>query len=266
MPGRDGQLVDISRGDQPRLAVRVTGDDPRVLLVHGATCTAAIWTPVLAALAERGTPAAALDLRGHGFSEGGEQLQRWRIEDYVSDVIAVLRHWLTLRILVGHSMGGLVAQLAAMEATLDRLVLVASSPTEGMSRNGFRMAAAHPWTFVAARIRRSFKRLYESPKVARSLLFHAETRHEVVDRHVEAVQEESWIAGNQMITLLPDARRVVCPVTVIAREADFMVDRRSSEQTARDYGTSLLTFAGCAHMVPCEADPMELANTIVGTT
>jgi pimeloyl-ACP methyl ester carboxylesterase len=161
-------------------------------------------------------------------------------------------------------MGGLVAQLAALETQLDRLVLVASSPTEGMRRNGFRMAAAHPWTFAAARIRRSFRRLYESPRVARALLFHAHTRQEVVDRHVEAAQEESWIAGNQMTTLLPDARKVVCPVTVIAGESDFMVDRPSSEQTARDYGTSLVTFAGCAHMVPSEANPTALADAIVG--
>jgi len=148
---------------------------------------------------------------------------------------------------------------------LERLVLVASSPTEGMRRNGFRMAAAHPWTFAAARIRRSFRRLYESPRVARSLLFHPDTRDEVVDRHIEAAQEESWIAGNQLSTLVPDARRVACPVTVIAGESDFMVDQRSSEHTARDYGTSVLTFAGCAHMVPCEANPMELANAILGT-
>jgi len=262
----DDQLVHVLREGAPRLAVRVTGGAPRVLLVHGATCTAAIWTPVLAALADVGTPAAALDLRGHGFSEGVEHLQRWRIEDYVSDVIAVLRHWDTLRILVGHSMGGLVAQLAAMETKLDRVVLVASSPTEGMRRNGFRMVAAHPWTFAAARIRRSFRRLYQSPRVARSLLFHPDTRQQVVERYVADTQEESWIAGNQTTTLKPDARRVGCPVTVIAGESDFMVDQRSSEQTARDYGTSLLTFAGCAHMVPCEANPVELAKAIVGAS
>src|SRR5262245_65465396 len=103
----------VSRDGQPRLAVRTTGDSPRVLLVHGATCTADVWTSVLTALADLGTHAAALDLRGHGLSEGREQLQSWRIEDYVSDVIAVLRHWDTLRILVGHSIGGLVAILVA---------------------------------------------------------------------------------------------------------------------------------------------------------
>jgi len=205
-----------------------------------------------------------LDLRGHGFSDGKEYLQRWRIEDYVSDVIDVLREWKTLRIVVGHSMGGLVAQLAAEAVPLDRLVLVASSPTEGMRRNGFRMARAHPWTFAVAALRRSFGRLYRSPKVARALLFHRNTAERVVDGFVAAVQEESWIAGNQMNTLLPQPRKITCPVTVIAGENDFMVDRRASEATARDYSTSLLIFADCAHMVPCEADPAELTRAIVG--
>jgi len=220
--------------------------------------------PVLAALAESGTHAAALDLRGHGLSEGKEQLQRWRIEDYVADVLAVLRHWPTLRVLTGHSMGGLVAQLAAAEAPLDRLVLVASSPTEGMLRNGVRMAATHPWTFAAAGVRRSVKRLYESPEVARALLFHTRTSREVVSRHLETVQEESWIASNQTTTLKPQPHRVRCRVCVIAGEHDAMIDRASSERTARDYSTSLEIFAGCAHMVPCEADPATLARAIVG--
>jgi pimeloyl-ACP methyl ester carboxylesterase len=253
----------VSHDGQPRLAVRTTGDSPRVLLVHGATCTADVWTSVLIALADLGTHAAALDLRGHGLSEGREQLQSWRIEDYVSDVIAVLRHWETLRILVGHSMGGLVAQLAAPEVQLDRLVLVASSPSEGMLRNGFRMAIAHPWTFTVAGIRRSFKRLYKTPRVTRSLLFHPNTRQEMVDRYVGACQEESWIAGNQMITRLPDPRRIACSVTVIAGERDVMVDRRASAQTARDHRTSLLIFDKCAHMVPTEANSVELAEAIV---
>jgi len=248
---------------QPRLAVRVTGDSPRVLLVHGATCTADVWTPVLTAFADLGIHAAALDLRGHGLSEGSEQLQSWRLEDYVSDVISVLRHWETLRILVGHSMGGLVAQLAAPEVQLDRLVLVASSPSEGMLRNGFRMAMAHPWTFTVAYLQRSFKRLYKTSRVTRSLLFHPNTSQEMIDRYVEACQEESWIAGNQMNTRLPDPRSISCPVTVIAGERDFMVDRRASERTARDYRTSLLIFNKCAHMVPCEANSVELAQAIV---
>lgn len=252
----------IVPAEGPRLAARVSGDRPSVLLLHGATGSAGTWAPILGALADLGVQAAALDYRGHGGSDGRDELQRWRIEDYVADVCAVLRHWESLRILVGHSMGGLVAQLAAVQASLDRLVLVASSPTEGMRRNAIRMAATHPWTFAAARVRRSLKRLYRSRRVARSLLFHPATRDEVVDDHLAAVQEESWIAGNQLTTLLPDPRQVACPVTVIAGERDRMVDRRASERTARDYGTSLLIVPGCAHMVPREADPAQLARTI----
>ncbi len=258
--------VDVLCDGQPRLSVGLTGDNPRVLLVHGATCTAASWASTLVALAELGNQAAALDLRGHGFSDGREDLQRWRIEDYVSDVIAVLRRWETLRIVVGHSMGGLVAQLVAATMPLDRLVLVASSPTEGMRRNGFRMARAHGWTFAVAALLRSFRRLYKSPEVARSLLFHQNTRLEVVERFVAIAQEESWIAGNQMNTLLPEPRSIACPVAVIAGESDFMVDRRASERTARDYSTSLRILADCGHMVPWEADPAELARAIVGVS
>lgn len=252
----------VAQGAGPRLAVRVTGDRPSVLLLHGSSGSSAAWLPVLKALSDQGRQAAALDFRGHGQSDGRDELHRWSIEDYVADVHAVLGHWDSLRILAGHSMGGLVAQLAAAKASLDRIVLVASSPTEGMLRNGIRMAIAHPWTFAVARLQHSFLRLYRSRRVARSLLFHPDTREDVVDIVLPRLQEESWVAGNQLVTLLPDPRQVTCPVTVIAGDRDRMVFRRSSERTARDYGVPMRIFARCGHMVPVEADPAELARAI----
>ena len=256
------RIEHIAQRAGPRLAVRVTGDRPSVLLLHGACGSSAVWAPVLTALADLGFQAVALDYRGHGQSDGREELHRWSIEDYVADVRAVLGHWETLRVLVGHSMGGLVAQLSAATTSLDRIVLVASSPTEGMLRNGIRMAIAHPWTLAVARVQRSFLRLYRSRRVARSLLFHPDTREDVVDSVLARFQEESWVAGNQLVTLLPDPRQVTCPATVIAGERDRIVYRSSSERTARDYGVPLRILARCGHMVPCEADPAELARAI----
>ena len=84
----------------------------------------------------------------------------------------------------------------------------------------------------------------------------------MVDGVLERFEEESWVAGNQLVTLLPDPRKVSCPVLAIAGDHDRMVDRRASERTARDYGVPLRVFSRCGHMVPCEADPVELARAI----
>jgi pimeloyl-ACP methyl ester carboxylesterase len=130
----------VERSGLPSIAVHSLGQDPTMLLVHGATATAASWFQAMPALAAIGAAPAAIDLRGHGQSQGFDELQSFRIRDYVTDVLDVLARWPSIRILAGHSMGGLISQLAAVQADLDKLVLVASSPVGGMYRDGIRMA------------------------------------------------------------------------------------------------------------------------------
>ena len=80
IPGRDRaprlaeQLADAERLDvaTPHGAVAAWrfGAGPAVLLVHGWRDSARLWDPVMAELRARGRPFVALDLPGHGFSEG----------------------------------------------------------------------------------------------------------------------------------------------------------------------------------------------------
>jgi pimeloyl-ACP methyl ester carboxylesterase len=127
------------------------------------------------ALLDLGIASAALSLRGHGGSKGTEHLQQYRIEHYVQDVLQTLPRLVQPVTLVGHSMGGLVCQLAATKASLRRLILMAPSPVRGMREEGMRMVRRHPYTFLAAYFRRSFLRLYRNPRVRRSLLCHPGT-------------------------------------------------------------------------------------------
>ena len=142
----------------PRLRLLTTGNPSRVLFVHGANCRADVWRPLMGALAEIGIESAAVDLRGHGLSEGHEDLQKWSIGDYVDDVSRTLEELPQPVVLVGHSMGGLVVQRAALKKKLAGLVLLASSPVNGMQYDGFRMFIRYPLTFLQAMRRRSFAR------------------------------------------------------------------------------------------------------------
>lgn len=253
----------IERSGMPRLAVTMSGEHPQILFVHGCTETAAIWLPLLQALGDAGIGSAAVDLRGHGRSDGHEVLQEVGIEDYVSDAKSAIDYMPSLRIVVGHSMGGLVTQLLAARHEISHAVLIASSPVCGMKADGLRMARRHPWTFLMSSLRRSFRRLYLNEQVTRSLLFHSQTPIATVRQFMSQVQEDSWRAGNEMNTLLPDPRAVLCPVTVIGGSDDFMVSKASTEATASAYRTQAIYIDRCAHMVPLEADPVELSRIII---
>ena len=255
----------IERPGMPRLAVTMAGEQPQLLFVHGCTETAAMWLPLMRALGEARVASAAVDLRGHGRSDGHESLQESGIDDYVSDAKSVLDEIPSLRIVVGHSMGGLVTQLIAARNDIAHAVLIASSPVYGMKADGMRMARRHPWTFLMASLRRSFKRLYLDEEVTRSLLFHSQTPVATVREFMSQVQEDSWRAGNEMNTLRPDPRAVRCPVTVIGGSNDFMVSKDSTNATASAYRSEAIYVDRCAHMVPIESNPVALSRLIMNS-
>ncbi len=92
----------------------VGGDDrPPVILVHGAANSGRVWTFWQDELAGHGWSSHAIDLRGHGASAAAD-LGITRMADYADDVIAFARTLRQAPVLVGWSMGGLVAMMAAM--------------------------------------------------------------------------------------------------------------------------------------------------------
>src|SRR5574337_1467325 len=83
-----------------------------LLFVHGMWGGSWCWESHLRIAAEAGWDAWALNLRGHHGSRPVANLGRVGIHDYVQDVLDCLRA-LGEVVLVGHSMGGLIAQKVA---------------------------------------------------------------------------------------------------------------------------------------------------------
>ncbi|MBC7226609.1 MAG: alpha/beta fold hydrolase [Thermoflexales bacterium] len=85
---------------------------PALILIHGAGGNHLHWPAALRRLP--GATVYAVDLPGHGRSEGPG---RERIEDYAADVVRFMDAiGVTRGILVGHSMGGAIAQMTALVA------------------------------------------------------------------------------------------------------------------------------------------------------
>ncbi len=87
-------------------------DRPTVILVHGAANSAAVWRFWQQELTTLGWRSHAIDLRGHGTS-GGADLSVTTMHDYADDVASTARKFSTRPIVIGWSMGGLVAMLVA---------------------------------------------------------------------------------------------------------------------------------------------------------
>jgi 3-oxoadipate enol-lactonase len=109
----EGRMVDLPGRGRTYL-VDVPGpspDAPTVLLLHALGCTAYLtWYPVLEELSKTHR-VLAYDQRWHG---RGIRSSRFRLEDCADDAAAVLDELgVAQAVVVGYSMGGLVAQLVA---------------------------------------------------------------------------------------------------------------------------------------------------------
>jgi pimeloyl-ACP methyl ester carboxylesterase len=122
--------VRITVGDEVTLEVDVRGDGPGLFLVHGFGGAKEDFGDHLDALAER-YRVVAFDHRGHGASDGPDDPERYTLAHLASDTLAVADALGLDRFrLLGHSMGGMVAQrvVLANPERVDALVLMDTAP------------------------------------------------------------------------------------------------------------------------------------------
>lgn len=129
----------------------VPDGDPRaaVVLVHGLAEHSGRYHHVAARLVADGYAVHALDLRGHGCSEGPRALID-RMDNVVADVhtlvvAAVSAHARAPVVMLGHSVGGLVACCYALTHQERLTALMLSAPLAALE-------AASPVTRLAARV------------------------------------------------------------------------------------------------------------------
>ena len=118
-----------------RLAYSLCGQGAEVVFLHGWMCNRSFWQRQCLELAGRNFRCLAVDFRGHGDSEapsGGYSVEQ--LADDVGAVMATLE--IGPAVIVGHSMGGMVAQhfcLKRPEQTA-ALVLVATIASDRENR------------------------------------------------------------------------------------------------------------------------------------
>ncbi|WP_424528947.1 alpha/beta fold hydrolase [Sphaerisporangium viridialbum] len=110
--GELGAARKLVIGDLPISAEDHGGRGEDVLLLHGGGRTRGDWDAFAGLLLDNGFRPVAMDLRGHG--ESGDAPWTWR--EALADVAAVVEGFgLRRPLVVGHSLGGMVAALWAGE-------------------------------------------------------------------------------------------------------------------------------------------------------
>jgi pimeloyl-ACP methyl ester carboxylesterase len=222
---------------------------PPLLFVHGYFGRAVAFEPMMNWFATHGHRCCAIDLRGHGDSVADRDLGSVSIHDYVDDVCRTARE-MDNPVVIGHSMGGLIAQLAATKECARAIVLLASAPPRGISIMSFRLAVAQARYMPAILASRAVR-----PG-------RADMRALVVNRVPEAEREtvldmlvpDSGRAGREMTLLgVPvDETKVRVPVLVISGNQDRFIPLFRAQRIAERYRAQILVAPGRGHMLIIE--------------
>ncbi len=121
------------RLSQGRLYVATPEKTPSVLFVHGGFHGAWCWSQMMSYARREGTIAAAIDLRGHGGLPQDETYVAQGVDAMTQDVLEATRGCTGDLVLVGHSLGALIAMKAAMECAPRGLVLLAPARPANVS-------------------------------------------------------------------------------------------------------------------------------------
>ncbi len=97
-----------------------------IILIHGAANSAEVWKFWQLELASQGWTSHAIDLRGHGKS-GQRDLSQTSMRDYEADVRTVITSLQDAPVVMGWSMGGLIAMMVA--ASGDSKACIALAPS-----------------------------------------------------------------------------------------------------------------------------------------
>lgn len=220
-----------------------------ILFVHGMWGGSWYLRNYLDAAAQAGWDAWAVNLRGHGESPAPGGLDRARLRDYVADVRRCLDR-LGPAVLVGHSMGGLIAQKSAEGGAVVAAILVTSAPPRGI-------AALHGP--VLARMARYVPamlagRAFTVTRAHADFLFLNGLAPAQRDQAFPRFGPESGRAARELALggLAVEVGAVRCPVLVVGAERDRITPPGRQRRIARRYGADYQEAAGHAHMLMLE--------------
>jgi 3-oxoadipate enol-lactonase len=226
-------------GHELRLEVEGSGP-PWLVCLHGLVDTLEVWDRLAPALARRGA-VARFDQRGHG--ESGAPPGPYRREDLVSDVVGVLEGLGVPRaILVGHSMGGVVA----LTMGLTRPERVAGMVLLGTaSQCSERVAAWYERIALAGETE-------GCEGIARAIYGESSRRRVAGDpralAHVTRTLKSLWADP-----LTPKLSEIRCPVLLIVGEKDPMGPRASEIIAEQVPGARVEVLPGRGHWTHVEA-------------
>lgn len=212
-----------------------------ILFIHGMCCTGAVWDEFTKAFAARGYDCLAPNLRHHERGADLVALGMTGIADYVDDLVALVATLPEPPVVIGHSMGGLLAQLVAARVECRAVVALSSAPPAGIWAAPFLavtrlMPHFLHWEFWRQPMKFSFDEI-------RFLAFNRMPAEEQARIYAQMVPESGragaeigtwWLQMPQVTRVVPD--QIHCPLLFMAGGRDRLIPASTCRANAELFG------------------------------
>ncbi len=232
-----------------------------LLFVHGAYHGAWCWDECfLPYFASHGFSSYALSLRGHGKSEGYENLHSFSLNDYMDDVLAAMSLIENKLVLIGHSMGGAIVQKVVHKNSekVKAVILVASAPPNGVFKDVPRLAFKN----MKEVINLSLFKKGNYVDLLTKLFFSKEIKHG--DKYAWLLQQESAKARRDLVRqIVPNSINIKLPILVLGSKQDCVISEKTTLYLGKIYKTKPIIFSNISHNMMLDPNWRIVADQIL---
>lgn len=237
--------------------------NPPLLFLHGAFHGAWCWKEYfLPYFCEKGFPCYALSFRGHGESEAGGEFKAISLKDYLSDALEQLPLLHEKPVVIGHSMGGAIAQMLLHEHSdaLRAVVLLSSVPPDGLTKDILRLFFKHFGTMI--QMFTANKDTYQA-MLAR-LLFAQDMPVTTRQTYTALLQAESPRVWQEMSKqIIPRSVHTDLPMMVLGSKSDKLISSASIVATGKRFHVEPITLEHLSHDMMIDPHWQDVADQVL---
>lgn len=225
---------------------------PRVIMVHGAFCGPWTFDRFRRPFEAAGHTVEAFALPGHADDDPRGAVSNLSMSRYADALAGRILAEPTPPVVVAHSMGGLVAMMAAMHVPLAGLILLAPSPPWGITSGTLEEGASSlalllhgAWWCGAMEPDRYVARFYSLDRLPPDTANHVARRMRQESGRALSETLNWW--SDPFATTRVVAGRIKAPSFVAVGERDLIHPPATARQTAALLGAELTVLPGMSH-------------------
>ena len=245
-----------------------------LFMIHGMFCGAWCWENYKGFFEDKGYECVTTTLRHHDLALDelpDARLGTTSLLDYAEDLEDEIRQLDATPIIIGHSMGGLLAQILGTRGLAKGLVLLTPAPPSGVFALKLSVIKSF-WSGLKkwGWWRKPLRGTFEEAVYGMLNLVPEEEQKDIYNRLVyesgRAAMEIGFYLFDSQDASKVDELRVNCPVLVIAASKDRLTPASVVRKVSDKYGTisTYMEYSDHAHWVIGEPDWEEIAEYVAG--